>query len=427
MDQYIICDQICQSMPIPRLKSQTRDSHLKTLYEDIVHSFSKPIPSNIQPSFLEKSTKYIQGEHFSIIPSEIRDYIHTMDKGEHSKTSFELPSGRTVLLYIWFPHKNTKRSVQKIMNKIYQWLSYLDTFVSDSCSRDITIYLYMTKLCKTLPAKTITLDVNCVNNAFSYPCKPTNEIYIYREEEWFKVFIHETMHAMGLDFSGYDYSKISNRIHYSVFTGVPSDNIDLTEAYTETWAEILIILINVYYSTHQLTYTRQVSQIVEKSIYYEKVWALIQCIKVLDHQHISYQDLLLGQPYHENTACVFAYFVLKAICMFHVEDFLEWCNTHNIHQTGGIASLRSNRTRISSCQKSQHILQPCLPDIPKLRTLRSASISNIFAFNYSIHNIHSFGDFIIKHAFSQMFTNCLNKIEYQHNNLGRSLRMSLWG
>jgi hypothetical protein len=267
----------------------------------------------------------------------------------------------------------------------------------------------MTKLCKTLPAKTVMLDVNCVNNAFSYACKPTNEIYIYREEEWFKVFIHETMHAMGLDFAGYDYSKISNRIHHSVFTGVPSNNIDLAEAYTETWAEILIILINVYYSTHQLTYTRQVSQIVEKSIYYEKVWALIQCIKVLNHQHISYQDLLLGQPYRENTARVFAYFVLKAICMFHMEDFLEWCNTHNIHQTvKGLPYLVASSLLTSKAKAT-------------------SPISNIFAFHSSIHHIQSFGDFIIKHAFSQMFTNCINKIEYQNHNLGHSLRMSLWG
>lgn len=399
MEQYILCNQICQSMPIPRLKSKTRDSILKILYEDIVQSFSKPLPPSIHPIFLEKSEKYIQGENFSIIPVEIRDYIHTMDKGEHSKTSFVLPLGRSVLLYVWFPHKSTKQSVHKILNKIYHWLSYLDTFVSDSCSKDLTIYLYMTKICKKLPQKQIMLDVVCINNAFSYPCKPTNEIYIYREEEWFKVFIHETMHAMGLDFSEHDYSKVSNRIHHSVFTGVPSENIDLTEAYTETWAEILIILINIYYSTRQLTYTRQISQLVEKSIYYEKVWSLIQCIKVLNHQHISYQDLLLGQPYHENTSTVFAYFVLKAICIFHMEDFLEWCNTYNIH--------------------------PFLPDVSKLRTSRSAS--NIFAFNYSVHNIHSFGDFIIKFAFSHMFVNCINKIEFQNHHLGHSLRMSLWG
>lgn len=427
MEQYILCNQICQTMPMPRLKSKTRDSLLKTLYEDIVHSFSKPIPTAIQPIFLEKSIKLIQGANFSIIPTEIRDYIHSMDKGEHCKTYFKLPSGRSVFLYLWFPHKSTKQSVQKIINKIYQWLSYLDTFVSDSCSRDITIYLYMTKLCKTLPTKQIMLDAVCINNAFSYSCKPTNEIYIYREEEWFKVFIHETMHAMGLDFSGYDYSKISNKIHHRVFNGVPSDNIDLTEAYTETWAEILIILINVYYSTRQLTYTRQIYQIVEKSIYYEKVWALIQCIKVLNHQHISYPDLLLGQPYRENTSRVFSYFVLKAICMIHIEEFLEWCNTHNIQQTGGIVSPRANRARLSPDKKSQHILQPCLPDIPKLRELRSAVISNIFAFNYSIYNIHSFGDFIIKYANSNMFINCINKIEYQNHDLGHSLRMSLWG
>jgi hypothetical protein len=411
MEQYTLCNQICQSLPIPRLKSLTRDTILKTLYVDIALCFSKPVPPHILPSSTNSSgdrrsppelavrrlsallpkvtrpTEIIYGEHYHIIPSEIRDYIHTMNNGNHCVSSFILPSGRLVSLYVWFPQKNTKQSLHKIITKIYKWLLFLDSFVSDSCSRNLTIYLYLTKLCKKLPNKQIMLDANSINNAFTYPCKPSNEIYIYREEEWFKVFIHETMHALGLDFSKHDFSKISEKIHDSIFSGVPSKNIDLTEAYTETWAEILIILINVYYATGQHSYTRVISQIVEKSIYYEKVWSLIQCIKVLNHQNISYQDLLLGQPYRENTSAVFAYFVLKAICIFHMEEFLEWSNQHNI--TG-------------------------------LHT-------HIFTFKYSIRNIQSFGDFIIHHASSQLFINSISKIEYHHHDLGRSLRMSLWG
>jgi hypothetical protein len=407
MEQYTLCNQICQSLPIPRLKSLTRDTILKTLYVDIALCFSKPVPPHIIPSYsnVARPTEIIHGEHYHIIPAEIRDYIHTMNKGNHYETSFILPSGRLVSLYVWFPQKNTKQSLHKIITKIYKWLLFLDSFVSDSCSRNLTIYLYLTKLCKKLPNEQTMLDASCINNAFTYPCKPSNEIYIYREEEWFKVFIHETMHALGLDFSKHDFSKISEKIHDNIFSGVPSKNIDLTEAYTETWAEILIILINVYYATGQLSYTRVISQIVEKSIYYEKVWSLIQCIKVLNHQNISYHDLLFGQPYYENTSAVFAYFVLKAICIFHLEEFLEWCNQHNI--TG-------LHTHIFA-------FKPTKNPSPEGADL------NLLRFNYSIRNIQSFGDFIIHHASAQLFINSISKIEYHHHDLGRSLRMSLWG
>ena len=43
--------------------------------------------------------------------------------------------------------------------------------------------------------KTDILDqVNC-NTAVTYACAVNGECLIYRKEEWFKVFIHETFHA----------------------------------------------------------------------------------------------------------------------------------------------------------------------------------------------------------------------------------------
>ena len=45
------------------------------------------------------------------------------------------------------------------------------------------------------------IDQIHVNTGFTTTCPVDSEIVIFREEEWFKVFIHETFHNFALDFS----------------------------------------------------------------------------------------------------------------------------------------------------------------------------------------------------------------------------------
>jgi hypothetical protein len=67
-----------------------------------------------------------------------------------------------------------------------------------------------------------------------------NGIYIFRKEEWFKVFIHETFHSLGLDFARMP-EESANQALFSIFP-VRCD-YRFYEAYTETWATILHSLI----------------------------------------------------------------------------------------------------------------------------------------------------------------------------------------
>ena len=60
----------------------------------------------------------------------------------------------------------------------------------------------MTNLRKQLPSNMLdVLDVEHVNSAVTTSCTTSGSLVIYREEEWFKVLIHELFHVMGLDFS----------------------------------------------------------------------------------------------------------------------------------------------------------------------------------------------------------------------------------
>jgi hypothetical protein len=103
--------------------------------------------------------------------------------------------------------------------------------------QNLTIYIYLTQEKKRLPNDpNAVLGRENANTAFTTSCTSDTEIHLYREEEWFKVFIHETIHSYGLDFSTMNNSSANAQIR-KIF-GVSSD-VRLYESYTEYWAEIV--------------------------------------------------------------------------------------------------------------------------------------------------------------------------------------------
>ena len=70
------------------------------------------------------------------------------------------------------------------------------------CGKSIKIILFDTTLKKILPQSLIDiLGAEHCNSAVTTTCSQKGDIIIYRREEWFKVFIHETFHLLCLDFA----------------------------------------------------------------------------------------------------------------------------------------------------------------------------------------------------------------------------------
>jgi hypothetical protein len=84
------------------------------------------------------------------------------------------------------------------------------------------------------------------NTAFTWACVPHSEIVVFRMEEWFKVFIHETFHTLGLDFSEMDMTE-SNEQMSRVFGGCsPTIDFRIYESYSEVWAETINAIFVAY-------------------------------------------------------------------------------------------------------------------------------------------------------------------------------------
>lgn len=285
-------------------------------------------------------TSGLQSSQFHYIPNGVQTEI-----GKKLKyvVHYAFPIGkRNFSVHLVHENKNDTRTLQKQLKKIFMWFYVANSFVSSSeCSRQMNIYIYFTSLLKLLPSRGAICQEHA-NSAFTTSCKPETEINVYREEEWFKVLIHETFHAMGLDFSAVDCVESNNNI-LGMFQ-VASD-VRVFETYSETWAEIINVLFVSYFSSRRNEnlddFICKIILKTENHLIWERVFSLFQCAKVLNHYKLTYENLykntsndhvMRTQRYKEKTQ-VFSYYILKCITMFYVNDFLEWCNENNAQKS----------------------------------------------------------------------------------------------
>ena len=192
--------------------------------------------------------------------------------------------------------------------------------------------------CKERVCKDPINEINA-NTAFTTGCdKKKTTIFLFREEEWFKVFIHETFHNLDLDFIEMDKTmQINNKIRETFPISV--SDIRSYEAYTEVWAEIMNMLFVVYFQDPprkkgRLPFIRWIDTLASL-VELQQTFSLFQANKILYYYDFTYSDLFIAetaQKYTEKTQ-VFSYYFLKSVWMFHINDFMHFC----VKQPGGFS------------------------------------------------------------------------------------------
>ena len=223
------------------------------------------------------------------------------------------------------------------LHKCYLWLYMASKERQNECSQQMNIYLYLSELHKLLPEESESMleDIHA-NTAFTTSCIPSTCIHLFREEEWFKVFIHESFHCLGFDFShSRSLSEYSKRKVLELFP-VKSD-VNLFETYCEVMAELYNIFFFVYLENPTIENIPPIIKRVNELFLYEKTFSVFQCVKVLNHFGMKYHNLysndkesisLRTQQYKEKTN-ILAYYILKSIMISNMEGFLQWTETHN--------------------------------------------------------------------------------------------------
>ena len=340
---------------------------LSQMQKTFANNFHKLI-MDAQLDYFNETTMNKNGEHeqcknFGGIPEVFRqNIINTLDV--HRVYTFNC--NHRIFNVTFYADKNktyTEKKWENYIRRIYIWLQIACQFAPKTCATRLNIHIFMADIPKKAPtSQSIQLDRVHANSAFTSSCVPNTEIVIYRKEEWFKVFIHETFHSLGLDFSRMDTVDAANRQIEEIFRLESSGrDFKLYESYAETWAEIIhIFMVAHFQMLQEKTFVHSFVENVETLLRKEITFSMIQCTKVLHHNGMNYNQLMSGEKhkYRENTA-VFSYYIIKCALLFNMNEFVQWTmmqNHHSIEFKKYLPNVIGYVFFIAKCSQNQHFI-----------------------------------------------------------------------
>lgn len=323
--------------------SETSRSFLQAMVERF-HAAYRRFRNNQLIEIAYPVENFQNADLFSSVPCEIRDIIVGSPR---ITQSYEFAVGdRKVRIHMLIPvmsgspaaNKVTQQYFRDAARLVWLWFHTVSENIEGDCGESLDIYLYLTQYYKRKPVHG-PIDTIHANTAYTRTCTKNGTIQIFREEEWFKVLIHETFHNLGLDFSSMsEVTTVYGKTIQEMFH-VQTDGL-LFETYCETWATVMNAMFVVSLShgfSRTRDNTRHIISKMENMLAMESKYSMFQSGKVLQHMGISYRDFIHPdtpesqaklQKYQERTN-VLCYYVLKSVFLYYLDSFLQWCWIHN--------------------------------------------------------------------------------------------------
>ena len=329
---------------LPLKQTKKTDTILKKLYNELTNGFKyiEQLKLTSGEQFYKLKVEYITNINqipkpatFSqnAFPSKIRKHI---DEYSIGLLSYNINLFERKINIVFIIENGELEKLIKVYNNYVDymlvWLYIVNMYSSKKCVKQLKIFIYHTTLLKILPESNVSiLDEHNVNTAFTTTCPSNSEIVIYRKEEWFKVFIHETFHNFGLDFSDMNLMKVNEKI-LSIFQ--VNSNVNLFESYTEFWARIINIVFCSFTNMNDKNNMNEFLINSEFFINYERVFSFFQMVKILNFMGLNYNNLynkdnLNKKILYKENSNVLSYYIITLILIDNYQSFLLWCDTNN--------------------------------------------------------------------------------------------------
>ena len=326
-------------------QTKRTSSIIKEIYQDIYQSYKYLLNLKQKGNYYNVTTKKIttasqiskpQNFNSNSFPDIVRSHIDELIMSEITY-NFSL-YGRNIKVIFMIEEDNVESELETYngyVDAIIMWIYILNQYASKQCVNTLVVYLYFTSLEKNLPDSNILiLDEINVNTAFTTTCPKDSEIVVFRKEEWFKVFIHETFHNFGLDFSDMNNDYVNNCI-LNIFK--VNSQVNLYESYTEFWAEIMNASFCSFFSTKEKTNFDDFLSNFEIFINFERTFSFFQLVKTLNFMGLTYKDLystteqshILRENLYKEKTNVLSYYIIKTILINNYQGCLYWCKTNN--------------------------------------------------------------------------------------------------
>lgn len=242
-----------------------------------------------EPVFVDDSVRISPSE---FVPARVLNYIN--QKPTRSvKQSYTLMGIKTKIEITGFTPKNTKDD--RLLGVVCYVLSAIIFILRHSADPNIdtlSVKIYLTPFKKT-GARGKQLGVTNINSGYCGKLNKKREIVIYREEEWFKVLLHEILHACTCGPSTDVEAAFAKYMHQQFNIA----DVSLEESYVEFWARII-----------SKCYAEQNISDVEEAIGGEVMYSEVMSQKVLSW----YPDYCDKKDWIMLNANVFSYYVLAS-------------------------------------------------------------------------------------------------------------------
>jgi len=236
-----------------------------------------------------------------------------------------------VHLYYGLGNKPSQTLLTKQFEKIFVWYYFISRFSSEECSKRVNLHIYNIDEKKVFPEHGEPIGSFHVNSAFTTSCMPETSVYIYRNEEWYKVLMHESFHNFGLDFSSLD-ENYGNQPILSLFPHVEAKSIRIYESYCETWATFFNAFMHGFFSTQKKENVSLILKKTKSMICDECIFSIMQTVRILNHYGFTYSSFIRkfadSKKMVEHTN-VFSYYILKSILLCQFDHFFTWSKRNN--------------------------------------------------------------------------------------------------
>lgn len=262
---------------------------------------------------LNRLNNYKIQDNTIYIPKTIINWINSNIK--YNYNSFINIKNRKININI-YSNRNIN-NINYYFFKIELILLILTKYSDKDCSKSVDIKIYLTPFKKIWDINK-PIDVLNVNTGYStIGCIDHSSLVLFREEEWYKVLIHELMHNLNLDFANIYREKYKLILKENFYI---NSKYDLTETYCEFWARQLNLIIYSYLKISSKKIFDNFYQIYNFALKKELFFSLQQANKL--------SEIIYLPEYNEKTN-VFCYYILTSVLMYYSSDFIKWCKNNN--------------------------------------------------------------------------------------------------
>ena len=347
-----------KSLAIANLFSHNKNSNFKHLLNKLYLEFKEHEPIinkinidstrvNVPHEVAKDKITHILKTIFSntqYIDTIIVEYIDA-NINNCSMITYENTINEQTFTFNFIIYDKSKINIKKLNNCVKAMLLFLQVIINITNNKKVTtnnkkvttnicnsnglqLNIFMTHFVKKFELYTNkVLGAININSGLTYPCLKTGKIYIYRKHEFFKVFIHETLHSYNVDkllHTNYD-SNSNFKTLIQTFNIAPSASIytkiGLNEAITEFWAFIIHTFVYCYNNSANFV---KLIELFERFYKIEVNHSFFQVAKILHVNKLNYAEFLTtitknGSVLYNEKSHVLSYIFFKSLLIYNVE------------------------------------------------------------------------------------------------------------